>query len=351
MSDTVTYTAPLKQLSLPLTLATVPSLMSEAKRVVRPTERELASLSQSKQGTQPMSSFMTKRRNQSCFNSCNVIVPMISMCEIRIPLYFGLGLLAPGCHVSWWLGVAALLLPRGFVGKLYGSCHLFSKEPGDGYAISRSNSLFLHGFLLHMQAVDNVNTIIAPDLVGKVGCRSGGICVDLVILEQITSSPWNNFLFMMYYGLVIEDFETKINLLKLAHFAVIISRQYSEKEASVGYLGRFLYVVLDRFLVVPLCVDYSPKRHMRWISFGIQLRVKLAILIYPLKDNHILLKAEALDDSHEARNSAAVVNELSKEITKILVSHPVNAKRAAEGKNIANVVLLRGCGIRIEARI
>jgi 2,3-bisphosphoglycerate-independent phosphoglycerate mutase len=68
----------------------------------------------------------------------------------------------------------------------------------------------------------------------------------------------------------------------------------------------------------------------------------------PLKDNRLLLKAEALDDSHEARNTAAVINELSKEITKILVSHPVNAKRAAEGKNIANVVLLRGCGIRIE---
>ena len=28
---------------------------------------------------------------------------------------------------------------------------------------------FLHGFLLHMKAVDNVNTIIAPTLVGKVG--------------------------------------------------------------------------------------------------------------------------------------------------------------------------------------
>ncbi|KAG5010331.1 hypothetical protein JHK87_018846 [Glycine soja] len=295
MSDTVTYTAPLKQLSLPLTLATVPSLMSEAKRVVRPTERELASLSQSKQGTQPI---------------------------------FGLGLLAPGCHVSWWLGVAALLLPRGFVGKLYGSCHLFSKEPGDGYAISRSNSLFLHGFLLHMQAVDNVNTIIAPDLVGKV------------ILEQITSSPWNNFLFMMYYGLVIEDFETKINLLKLAHFAVIISRQYSEKEASVGYLGRQKN---DNILQIcpEVMLPQDPSNNKKY-------RVKLAILIYPLKDNHILLKAEALDDSHEARNSAAVVNELSKEITKILVSHPVNAKRAAEGKNIANVVLLRGCGIRIE---
>ncbi|KAE9595244.1 putative phosphoglycerate mutase (2,3-diphosphoglycerate-independent) [Lupinus albus] len=68
----------------------------------------------------------------------------------------------------------------------------------------------------------------------------------------------------------------------------------------------------------------------------------------PLKDNRSLLKAEALDDSHEARHTAAVVNELSKEITKILVSHPVNAKRVAEGKNIANIVLLRGCGIRIE---
>ncbi|KAG5034643.1 hypothetical protein JHK87_009553 [Glycine soja] len=68
----------------------------------------------------------------------------------------------------------------------------------------------------------------------------------------------------------------------------------------------------------------------------------------PLKDNHILLKAEALDDSHEPSNIVVVVNELSKEITKNLVSHPVNAKCTAEGKIIANVVLLRGCGIQIE---
>ncbi|OAY64242.1 2,3-bisphosphoglycerate-independent phosphoglycerate mutase [Ananas comosus] len=69
----------------------------------------------------------------------------------------------------------------------------------------------------------------------------------------------------------------------------------------------------------------------------------------PLKDNRLLLKAEALDDSEEAKLTATVVNELSKEISRILVSHPLNAKRATEGKNIANVVLLRGCGIRIEA--
>jgi 2,3-bisphosphoglycerate-independent phosphoglycerate mutase len=68
----------------------------------------------------------------------------------------------------------------------------------------------------------------------------------------------------------------------------------------------------------------------------------------PLKDNRLHLKAQPLDDSEEAKNTADVVNELSKEITRILVSQPINAKRAAEGKNIANVVLLRGCGIRIE---
>lgn len=68
----------------------------------------------------------------------------------------------------------------------------------------------------------------------------------------------------------------------------------------------------------------------------------------PLKDNRLLLQAEALDGTDEARHTAKVVNELSKEISCILVAHPLNAKRAAEGKNIANLVLLRGCGIRIE---
>lgn len=68
----------------------------------------------------------------------------------------------------------------------------------------------------------------------------------------------------------------------------------------------------------------------------------------PLKDNRLLLQAEALDDTDEARHTAVVVNELSKEMSRILISHPLNAKRVAEGKNVANVVLLRGCGIRLE---
>lgn len=42
-------------------------------------------------------------------------------------------------------------------------------------------------------------------------------------------------LIQLYHNF-ITDFETKINNLKLAHFAVIVSRQYSEKEAAIGYL-------------------------------------------------------------------------------------------------------------------
>ncbi|CAH9120149.1 unnamed protein product [Cuscuta europaea] len=42
-------------------------------------------------------------------------------------------------------------------------------------------------------------------------------------------------LIQLYHNF-ITDFETKINLLKLAHFAVIVSRRYSEKEAAISYL-------------------------------------------------------------------------------------------------------------------
>lgn len=31
------------------------------------------------------------------------------------------------------------------------------------------------------------------------------LCLHQVLLEQVTSSPWNNFLFLMYYGLIVES--------------------------------------------------------------------------------------------------------------------------------------------------
>nr|XP_043627664.1 26S proteasome non-ATPase regulatory subunit 13 homolog B-like [Erigeron canadensis] len=42
-------------------------------------------------------------------------------------------------------------------------------------------------------------------------------------------------LIQLYHNFITK-FETKINLLKLAHFAVIVSRQYAEKEAANSYL-------------------------------------------------------------------------------------------------------------------
>lgn len=52
----------------------------------------------------------------------------------------------------------------------------------------------------------------------------------LVIMSQAGDA------LIQLYNNFITDFETKINLLKLAHFAVVVSRQYPEKEAAVSYL-------------------------------------------------------------------------------------------------------------------
>ncbi|MEW5299605.1 MAG: hypothetical protein WDW38_004353 [Sanguina aurantia] len=68
----------------------------------------------------------------------------------------------------------------------------------------------------------------------------------------------------------------------------------------------------------------------------------------PLKDDLPLMVPQPLDGSEEALHTAAVVAELSSEIHRILVGHAINQDRAAAGKNLANIVLLRGCGSRIK---
>ncbi|KAF2074108.1 hypothetical protein CYY_004593 [Polysphondylium violaceum] len=69
----------------------------------------------------------------------------------------------------------------------------------------------------------------------------------------------------------------------------------------------------------------------------------------PLKDNLPLLKAEPLNDSFDAQLTSKVVNELSLEIQKALEDHPINVERRKQGLPPANVVLLRGCGVCVEA--
>ncbi|KAL3743902.1 hypothetical protein ACJRO7_019065 [Eucalyptus globulus] len=58
-------------------------------------------------------------------------------------------------------------------------------------------------------------------------------------LEQFVShaaAPQEGDMLIQLYHNFITDFETKINPLKLAHFATIVSRQYEEKEAAISYL-------------------------------------------------------------------------------------------------------------------
>jgi 2,3-bisphosphoglycerate-independent phosphoglycerate mutase len=58
----------------------------------------------------------------------------------------------------------------------------------------------------------------------------------------------------------------------------------------------------------------------------------------------ILKKCEPTDDTEEARNAAALVNEFIQKTHELWENHEVNRKRAAEGKLKANVVLTRDAG-------
>ncbi|HEV2357904.1 MAG TPA: alkaline phosphatase family protein [bacterium] len=53
---------------------------------------------------------------------------------------------------------------------------------------------------------------------------------------------------------------------------------------------------------------------------------------------------EPLDQSEEARASAALVNEFTEQARRILDQHPVNARRRADGKPPANLILVRDAG-------
>jgi 2,3-bisphosphoglycerate-independent phosphoglycerate mutase len=58
----------------------------------------------------------------------------------------------------------------------------------------------------------------------------------------------------------------------------------------------------------------------------------------------VLKKSEPLDDTEEARNAAALVNEFIEKAHELWENNAVNKKRAAEGKLKANVVLTRDAG-------
>ncbi|KAF6160173.1 hypothetical protein GIB67_016609 [Kingdonia uniflora] len=71
-------------------------------------------------------------------------------------------------------------------------------------------------------------------LVGQDGKVSvGDPLTRLLLLHFLFQS--GEALIQLYHSFITE-FETKINLLKLAHFAVIVSRQYSKKDVAIEFL-------------------------------------------------------------------------------------------------------------------
>ena len=68
----------------------------------------------------------------------------------------------------------------------------------------------------------------------------------------------------------------------------------------------------------------------------------------PLVDNKRLLEVRA--ESVEGEKTAEVINALNEAIIKALHTHPINTKRVENGKKPANLILLRGCGQRIEVQ-
>ena len=69
----------------------------------------------------------------------------------------------------------------------------------------------------------------------------------------------------------------------------------------------------------------------------------------PLRDGLPLQVPRALDPADAAaEHTARVVAALSEQMTSVLKRHPINVERARQGKQLANVVLLRGCGGRLE---
>tara|TARA_B100001964_G_C14250578_1_gene609714 strand:+ start:1141 stop:2388 length:1248 start_codon:yes stop_codon:yes gene_type:complete len=65
-------------------------------------------------------------------------------------------------------------------------------------------------------------------------------------------------------------------------------------------------------------------------------------------DPHIIgskvLDVNSLDSSLEAKKSAEIVNEFSKNAMRVLKDHEINVVRLKNGLNPANMLLLRGCG-------
>jgi len=109
---------------------------------------------------------------------------------------------------------------------------------------------------------------------------------------------------------------------------------YAKVRASTGHRA---VLILGNRLGLSENVTYTDPAYAR------KGKLTEALKTYEMK----VLTCKPLDDSPEAQRTARIVNEFTEKAAKILENHPVNRKRAEEGKLKANILILRDSGSSI----
>lgn len=145
------------------------------------------------------------------------------------------------------------------------------------------------------------------------------------------------------------DIAFKCNFATIDENGVVISRR---ADRSFEEDGPVLCDALDN-LTIPgypehcISVKYATEHRCGIVVRGPRLTDTITGTD-PLKDGLRLEESRPIDSLDEnALFTAQLVNALSKAICAALGNHPVNSRRRACGKTVANVVLLRGCGVRL----
>ena len=106
-------------------------------------------------------------------------------------------------------------------------------------------------------------------------------------------------------------------------------------------------LVLDAFPEHSVAVKYATEHRCAVRLRGPRLSDRISGTD-PLKDGRPLVRCRGLDGTAEADFSARLTMAVSDAFHETLRAHPINEERRQQGKDVANVVLLRGAGIRID---
>jgi 2,3-diphosphopglycerate-independent phosphoglycerate mutase len=115
-------------------------------------------------------------------------------------------------------------------------------------------------------------------------------------------------------------------------------------------LSKFEFTFNDEIRTVEVAVKYATEHRCGIRVRGTGLSGDITGTD-PLRDDLLLKrsrpKSSATNDIN-AQLTSTMLNQLSDAVRKLLEQHEINYQRAQRGENLANVVLFRGCGVRID---